>query len=150
MNIFKLWCFHWKELVHIHQDKPYSKLEKNVVLSIKIDLCVKNVRLFLQGFFKITFKVHQFYKLWWLYRKNHIKIYQTISRFYLKKDLHLILKGIISSEKMRNSGNYNCNYAHSFFDRIFSPSRFTGKSFVSFFQGFSAVWMSSRRPIYYC
>ena len=39
--------------------------------------------------------------------------------FLLKKNLHLILNGIISSEKMRNSGNYNCNYAHSFFGKEF-------------------------------
>ena len=39
-------------------------------------------------------------------KKNHIKIYQTISNFYSKKDLVLIKKGIIFSEKMRNSGDY--------------------------------------------
>ena len=43
-----------------------------------------------------------------MYRKNHIKIYQTIYSFYSKKDLNLLKKGIISSEKMRNSGNM-CN-----------------------------------------
>ena len=50
-----------------------------------------------------------------MFRKNHIKIYQTISSFYLEKKLNLINKGIISSGKIRNSGNYIHDYAHSFF-----------------------------------
>ena len=35
------------------------------------------------------------------------KIYQTISSFYSKIDSNSIKKGIISDDKMRNSGNYN-------------------------------------------
>ena len=35
------------------------------------------------------------------------------------KDLNLINKGIISSEKMRNSGNYIYDYAHPFFGKDF-------------------------------
>ena len=39
---------------------------------------------------------------------------------YPKKYLNLIKKGIISIEKMVNSGNYNNDYAHSFFGKDFS------------------------------
>ena len=35
-------------------------------------------------------------------------------------------KGTISTEKMRNSGNNNCNYAHSFFGEAFNSNRYTG------------------------
>ena len=42
-------------------------------------------------------------------------MYQTISSFYLKKKMNLIKKGIISKEKMRYSGNYIYDYAHSLF-----------------------------------
>ena len=48
------------------------------------------------------------------------KFHQNLSdytSFYSKKDLNLIKNGIISSEKMRNSGKYNCNYAHPFFGK---------------------------------
>ena len=48
-----------------------------------------------------------------------IKTYQTLFSFYIKKYFNLIRKGIISSEKMRNSGNYNYDYAHSFFGKDF-------------------------------
>ena len=44
---------------------------------------------------------------------------QTISSFYLKKNLNLIKKGIISSEKLRNSCNYIYDYAHSVFGKDF-------------------------------
>ena len=40
--------------------------------------------------------------------------------FYLTKE------GIIFSEKIRNSCNYNYDYAHSFLERIFHASRYTG------------------------
>ena len=43
----------------------------------------------------------------------------SVSSFYLKKDLNLIKKGIISSEKMMNSCNYTYDYAHSFFGTDF-------------------------------
>ena len=59
----------------------------------------KKFRFLLQFSIEIASKVERFYKFWWLYRKNHIKIYQKISSFYLNKDLNLIDKGIISSEK---------------------------------------------------
>ena len=39
-----------------------------------------------------------------MHRKNHIKIYQTTTSFYSKKDLKLI-KQFFSSEKMSNSNN---------------------------------------------
>ena len=39
--------------------------------------------------------------------------------FYSKYYLNLIKKWIVSSEKMRNSGNYNYDYAHSFFGKNF-------------------------------
>ena len=35
-------------------------------------------------------------------------------------------KLIFSSVKMRNSGNYIYDYAHSFLERIFNPMRYTG------------------------
>ena len=52
-------------------------------------------------------------------KKNYIKIYQTISSFFCFNDLNLLKKGVISSEKIRNSGNYNYNYVHSFFGKDF-------------------------------
>ena len=70
-------------------------------------------------FFQITSKVQRFDKFWWLYQKNHIKLYKTIWSFYWKKDLNLIKKEIISSEKMKNSGNCNYDYTHSFFGKDF-------------------------------
>ena len=51
--------------------------------------------------------------------KNHIEIYQTISSFYSKTDMNLLKSVIISSEKIRNSGNYIYNFAHSFFGEDF-------------------------------
>ena len=48
-------------------------------------------------------------------RKMYLKIYQSKIRFYSKIDLKLIKKQIFSCEKMRNSGNYIYDYAHSFF-----------------------------------
>ena len=51
--------------------------------------------------------------------ENHIKIYQTISSFYSRKDLNLIKKGIISSENMRNTGNHIYDYDHSIFGEDF-------------------------------
>ena len=41
--------------------------------------------------------------------KSHQNVSSYI-QFFSKKDLNLIKKGIISSEKMRNSGNYNYDY----------------------------------------
>ena len=51
--------------------------------------------------------------------KNHIKIYQAISSFYLKYFLNSMKKGIISCEKIRNSSNYNHDYAPSYFENDF-------------------------------
>ena len=47
--------------------------------------------------------------------RYHIKIYQTIFNSFF----NLIKEGFFSSEKMRNSGNQNYNYAHSFFGKDF-------------------------------
>ena len=50
------------------------------------------------------------------------KPYQNLSeyiQFLFKKIFELNKKGIISGEKMRNSGNYNYDYAHSFFGKDF-------------------------------
>ena len=58
-----------------------------------------------------------------MYRKNHTKIYQLISSFHLKIYLNLTRKDI-SSGKIRNSGNYIYDYAHSFF--VLHPSRYAG------------------------
>ena len=47
-------------------------------------------------------------------------MYQTTyNQFLFKFFFNLIKKRIISSEKMRNSGYYNYNYAHSFFEQNF-------------------------------
>ena len=50
--------------------------------------------------------------------KSH-QTYQIIASFYSKKYLHLLIKGIIYGEKMRNSGIYNYDYDHSFFGKDF-------------------------------
>ena len=48
--------------------------------------------------------------------KSHQILLECIQfSFYL----NLIKKGFISSEKMRNSGKYNYDYAHSFFGKDF-------------------------------
>ena len=39
--------------------------------------------------------------------------------FIKKKDLNLIRKGITCSGKMRNSGNYNYDYVHSYLGKYF-------------------------------
>ena len=94
-------------------NKKYLFTHKNQFL----DESWKNLGFF-SDFFQMTFKVQRFYKFWWFYRKNHIKIHQTI-HFLFKKKLNLIRKDIISSEKMRNQGNYNYDYAHSLFGKDF-------------------------------
>ena len=40
-------------------------------------------------------------------------------QFLSNKMLNLTIKDIISSEKIRNSGNYNYDYAHSFLGKDF-------------------------------
>ena len=40
-------------------------------------------------------------------------------QFYSKKDLNFIKKGIFDSEEMRNWGNFNNDYVHSFFGKDF-------------------------------
>ena len=51
--------------------------------------------------------------------KSHQNLSDYI-QFLLKiKDLNLIKEGIISTEKMRNSGNYVYDYAHSLFGKDF-------------------------------
>ena len=64
-------------------------------------------------------------------RKKRITIYQTISSFYYFLN-NSIRKGIISSEKIINSGNYNYyyDYARSFFGMIFNPRCYTSLSII--------------------
>ena len=50
--------------------------------------------------------------------KSHQKQSVCI-KFLIKKYKNLIKKGIIPSEKMRNSGNCAYDYAHSFFGEKF-------------------------------
>ena len=74
---------------------------------------MKNLKFFFcRVFFKILSKFSDFINF-------DDKVYQNVSSFYSKKDLNLIKIEIISSEKMRNSGNYNYDYAHSFFGNNF-------------------------------
>ena len=58
-----------------------------------------------------------------IYKKSiKIKSHQNLSdysQFLFKKDLNFLKKEIISNEKMKNSGNYNYAYAHSFFGKDF-------------------------------
>ena len=51
--------------------------------------------------------------------KSHQNLSDYIFFFYSKKDLNLIRKGILSSEKIRSSGNYIYDYAHSFLEKYF-------------------------------
>ena len=60
---------------------------------------------------------------------------QTQSSFYSKKDLNLIKKRIISSEKMGNSDDYIYDYAHSFFGKDFSS-----KLLNWFYNDMHSVW----------
>ena len=50
--------------------------------------------------------------------KSHQNLSDYIQFLFLK-DLNLIKKKIISSEKMRNSGNHINIYSHSFFGKDF-------------------------------
>ena len=61
--------------------------------------------------------------------KNHIKIYHAISSFYSNNYFYLIKKGIVSSEKLRNSVNYILYMIMPtrFSEIIFNPRRYTGK-----------------------
>ena len=52
--------------------------------------------------------------------KSHQNLSDYIP-FSFKKGLKLNTKGIISREKIRNSGNYNYNYGHLFFGKYFKP-----------------------------
>ena len=61
---------------------------------------------FLQFCSQFTSKVYFFYKFWWVYPKNHIKIYQNISSFYLKKYLY---------EQYHVDTWYSCMYTFSKF-----------------------------------
>ena len=94
--------------------------------------------------FQIISKYQRFYKFWWLYRKNYIKIYQAVSSFYAETDLNSIKKygsflmnkwetqviiSIIvltrSSERIFNPSRYTCciyDYAHSFFGEEFQSN----------------------------
>ena len=63
---------------------------------------------FFCNFFQIVSKVSKLYKFLLFYRKNRIRIYWTISSFYFKN----ICLGNYKS------GNYNYDYAHSFFGKI--------------------------------
>ena len=50
--------------------------------------------------------------------KSHQNLLDYIE-FLLKKKINSIKKGIISSEKIINSGNYNYDYVHSFSGKDF-------------------------------
>ena len=50
--------------------------------------------------------------------KSHKNISDYIKYSFIKK-LNLIKNGIISGEKIRNSGKYIYDYAHSFFGKDF-------------------------------
>ena len=72
----------------------------------------------MQFFFQLFLKLTDF-----IISDDCIKeTYQNLSdyiQFLFKKDLNLLKKEIISSEKMRNLGHYNYNYAHLFFGKDF-------------------------------
>ena len=51
-------------------------------------------------------------------------------QFLFKKIFELNKKGIISGEKMRNSGNYNYDYLTRSSERIFNPCRYSGYSYT--------------------
>ena len=103
---FEIWWFHRKDLVQIYQNIQYFKFKKYVSIYKKSFLMwkMKFFRFFFAFFFQISSKIWRFYKLWWLCRKNHVKIYQTISSFYSIKCFNSIKKGFIFSKKKRNSG----------------------------------------------
>ena len=51
-------------------------------------------------------------------KKTHQNLSDYI-QFLLRKKIEFSKKGIISSEQIRNSGNYIYDYAHSFFGKDF-------------------------------
>ena len=62
------------------------------IFNLKIYFYIYKINFWLRkgffcNFFLITSKVQRFWKFWWLHRKNHIKIFQTMYSFYSKKYL---------------------------------------------------------------
>ena len=75
------------------------------------------------SFFSVFFKLHPKFKDFInsddCIGKMISKFIRLYSVFYCNSFFNLIEKGIISSEKMRNSGYYMYGYAHSFFGKDF-------------------------------
>ena len=78
----------------------------------------KNFRFYFAVFFKLLPKFSDFIN----YDDSVGKMTSKSIRLYpvfIKKSFNLIKKGIISGEKMKNSGNYIYDYAHSFIGKDF-------------------------------
>ena len=80
----KLWWFYRKDLVQIYQNKTYFDWKKiYIFFTHKSNFLVKKwifQRNIFHFLFRITFKIQQFCKFWWLHQKTHIKICQTIHK----------------------------------------------------------------------
>ena len=83
------------------------------------------------------------------------KLHQNLSDYmllYSKKRLKINKKGIISSEKMKNAGDYIVIMLTRFSERIFNPSRYTGNNNVQFELSFfeTRVYASVRKHFNTC
>ena len=77
-----------------------------------------NCRFFICSFFsfKLLPKFRDFINSDTSIEKKYTKIYHTISSFYSINDFNLTKKkGLFIMKKIRNSGNYIYDYAHTFF-----------------------------------
>ena len=77
---------------------------------------MKNCRFF---FLQITSKVQRFYKFRWLYRKKKTSKSITLYPILILKISEVNKRGIISGDKMINSGNYIYDYAQSLLQEDF-------------------------------
>ena len=68
----------------------------------------------------------------WLHRKNHIKIYQTTTSFYSKKDLKLIKNRKFLVKNWENSGNCIMIMLTYSSEMIFNWMSYTGIIFHSY------------------
>ena len=117
---FEFWRLHrkyqekYQNIPHV-KFKKYLFIYKNQILGENWK-CLGHFFLFLRNYYEVQW----FSKFRLFHQNKHIKIYQTTTSLYEKKDLKIFFsKMIFSSEKLRNSGNCIDDYAHSLFGENF-------------------------------